>query len=118
MKHLGEVRAVPPPPQQPPPRQRSPEASTQVRCLSLPHGGLLCLTEQQLGATGFRDVSYRGRRVQQFGLCRDATGEWVYPPFRDPEETAEDVIARSQETRRRMKLCSNRNQDDGTTRFG
>lgn len=103
MKAIGEVTPFPGS------VARRPSGGVDIRCFPQANGTQLCLTPEELGAAGYREIpGPGGRRVGQFGLCRDPHGEWVYPPLRQLDESFEQVIARNEETRRRMKVCASR----------
>jgi hypothetical protein len=102
MKRVGEVSPFP----GGVPQRAS--GGVAIRCFPQANGTQLCLTPEELGAAGYREVVAHGQRVGQFGLCRDPHGAWVYPPLRQPEESFEQVIARGEETRRRMKVCASK----------
>lgn len=78
-----------------------------VRRIGLANGAEIWLTERELGAVGYRELSNdAGQRIGQFGLCRDSQGDWVYPPLREAEETVDQMLERNREARRRMGLCA------------
>ena len=66
------------------------------------------ISEAEAGATGFRETTnpYTDERIVQFGLCRDEHGAWVYPPFKKPNETVDEMLARNAEARRRLQRCA------------
>lgn len=64
-------------------------------------GTTVWLTRHEAAAAGYRKIA----GVVQFGLCRDRSDAWVYPPLREPDETLDQVLARNDEARRRMAIC-------------
>lgn len=81
----------------------------ETRCIS--QGGItvVCLTREELGRVGYRELTNdAGQRVGQFGLCRDTAGLWVYAPLRQPDETVEQMLERNRQTRQRMGFCAKR----------
>lgn len=76
-------------------------AEQNVRGIAQTNGATLWLTERELGEAGYREVTMHGKRVGQFALCRDWRGERVYPEFRLPDETAQDVAERNRRDRAR-----------------
>lgn len=98
-------------------RRTSPPDTTRpqerVRCFAGAHDTIaVCVTPAEMTAAGFREFTAHGRRVQQFGLCRDAvTGAWVYAEPRVPGETHEQTITRGARDRIAMKRCEGSRTD-------
>ena len=66
------------------------------------NGTTLWLSESDLGNAGYRQTTIGGRRVGQFAMCwRD--GAWVYPEYRNPDESANAVAERAARDRARCK---------------